>query len=296
MRVLCFLGHSPQSEFTLSELARALSINKSSCLSILTALEEFGFVVRNSDSLRYAIGPAHIGLGTAAAQRYDFIDVAAIELDRLSRDDGLYWNLGTMAGMEMIVLAASAPRVPSSPVMRPGQRVALTPPLGLVYIAWAPSDLVQRWLQQAIRAGEDADPEHLYRCALGTTRERGFSVGLQSQAQVRLIQSLSQLADGPEWTSRARALLEDLRFDEFLLVAIDADREYPVTFLSAPVLDDAGRLIGAITIGGFTRLLPGREILVYGDRLKDSAQRIARAHAGRHGNDDVSGPAGAEAG
>jgi hypothetical protein len=47
-------------------------------------------------------------------------------------------------------------------------------------------------------------------------------------------------------------------------------------------------LIAAITIGGFTRLLPGREIHGYGDRLKDSAQRIASAHA-RHSNSQVAG-------
>ena len=273
------LADSPRSEFTLSEIARSVELNKTSCLGILAALAESGSVVKHPQTLRYSIGPAHIGLGLAASHRYDFVDVARVELDRFCHRDGLYWNVGTVSGTEMLVLAASEPRPPSL-AFEPGHRFALTPPLGFVYISWSSPDLAERWLRQTVRE-DDHEQLAAYRDAMETTRRRGYSVGIQSAKQARLLRSLGELGrhpDQPDLADVALDLLHEVAFDEFLLTEIELAQTYEVSFLSAPIVDSHGSVVAAITVGGFTLPLTGHELVERCTSLVACAECIATAY------------------
>jgi DNA-binding IclR family transcriptional regulator len=277
-RIVQLLADHPRSEFTLSEIARTVVLNKTSCLSILGALVESGSVVKHQATLRYAIGPAHLGLGAAASQRYDFLEVARVELDRLCEPEGLYWNVGTLSGTEMIVLAASDPR-PISLGFGPGNRFSLTPPFGFIYVSWSAPEVVEAWLKQAV---PDGDPAQLanYREAIQMTRQRGYSVGIRSAKQARLLSHLDDLRrhpDQPELIDRVDDLLGDLELGEFVLSEIEPDRLYEVSFLSVPILDDLGSVVSAATVGGYPRALSGGQLEGRCTALAFVARRIASA-------------------
>jgi DNA-binding IclR family transcriptional regulator len=277
-RIVQLLADKPRSEFTLSEIARFVTLNKTSCLSILGALVESGSVVKHPATLRYAIGPAHLGLGAAASQRYDFLEVARVELDRLCVDQGLYWNVGTLSGTEMIVLAASDPRPPSLG-FGPGNRFSLTPPFGLVYVSWSAPKVVDAWLERTVPNG-DRSQLGSYRRAIDTTRRCGYSVGVRSAKQARLLSHLEDLRrhpEEPELIEVAEDLLHNLAFGEFVLTTIEPDGVYDVSFLSVPVLDEDGSVFAAATIGGFPLALSGLQLEKKGSALKEAARRIASA-------------------
>jgi DNA-binding IclR family transcriptional regulator len=278
-RIVQVLADSPRAEFTLSEISRSVGLNKTSCLSILASLTEAGSVVKHPGTLRYSIGPVHIGLGFAASKRYDFIDVARVELDRLCQEDGLYWDLGTLSGMEMMVLATSESRPPLL-TWELGKRFALTPPIGFVFICWSAPELAEAWLRQAVRdAGTNKLEE--FRAALEATRRRGFSVGIESTKQAKVLTVLGYLGEHGEnskLADEARALLDDVALDEFLLGDIEPEQSYGVSFLSAPVADDEGMVIASVTIGGFSAPLSGHELSERGEALVSCARRVASAY------------------
>jgi DNA-binding IclR family transcriptional regulator len=286
MRIVGFLGDHPRSEFTLSEIARALTMSKTSCQGILAALGEFGTVTKDPGTLRYSIGPAVIGLGIAATERFDFLDVARVEMDEFCAQDGLHWNMGVLSGHEAVVVAAS----PSGTLgMAPGQRIALTPPIGLVFLGWSSPEFVAWWLDKSTDA-EDPELRRTYEHAIEVTRRRGFSIGRKSEAQTRFAEALRSLVhsvEQSELVDTARILLEELAFEEYFHDILDSGHQYEVEFLSVPMFGRGGDMIGAITVGGFQGVLTGTEVFELAGRLSERAKRIADTHAG--------GPVGEEA-
>jgi DNA-binding IclR family transcriptional regulator len=64
VRVLNLLTANPRQRFTLTELARRLDITKATCLGIVGALTEAGYVVRDATSRTYGIGSVLLGTVT----------------------------------------------------------------------------------------------------------------------------------------------------------------------------------------------------------------------------------------
>jgi DNA-binding IclR family transcriptional regulator len=279
MRIVGFLGDHPRSEFSLSEVARAVDLSKTTCQSILAALCESGTITKDLATLRYSIGPAVIGLGIAAAERFDFLGVARVELEEFCAPEGLDWTVGALVGQDPVVLAASKR---GSLGVTPGQRIALSPPIGLVLLGWSPPELVTRWLRES---GDFEDPvlREKYRAAIDVTRVRGFSVGKKSEAQSRFVGALGSLVNSverAELVETARALLAELTLEEYFQDIVDSDQEYAIEFLSVPMFDRQGGLLGAITVGGFKNPLSGREVLEMASRLGERGKRISYTHAG----------------
>jgi len=61
--VLEFLATRPADAPTMSEIARRTGLNKATCQSVLLALAERGYVLRDASSLGYSLGPVLIPLG-----------------------------------------------------------------------------------------------------------------------------------------------------------------------------------------------------------------------------------------
>jgi DNA-binding IclR family transcriptional regulator len=279
MRIVGYLGERPRSEFTLSEISRAVGLSKTSCQSILAALAESGTVTKDMRTLRYSIGPALIGLGVAATERFDFLDVARMELEEFCAPEGLDWNVGALAGKDPVILAAS--KVGTLGLV-PGQRVALTPPIGLVFLGWSPPESVTSWLMQSTDY-DDPVLRKKYEQAVEVTRRRGFSVGRKSETQTKFARALGTLVkevERSELAETARALLAELTLEEYYLEIVDSDQQYAIEFLSVPMFDRSGDLLGAITVGGFQSSLTGAEVLQFANRLSERGKRIADTHAG----------------
>ncbi|MBI4772539.1 MAG: IclR family transcriptional regulator [Chloroflexi bacterium] len=73
-----------QPELGLSELARAVNLNKSTAYRLLTALESEGMLARNPATDGYRLGPEIIALGGRALRGTDLRSAARPELERLA--------------------------------------------------------------------------------------------------------------------------------------------------------------------------------------------------------------------
>ena len=79
------LSARPNESLTLAELTRRLGVNKSTCYSMLQALTEVGWLLRDPFHKTYRLGPALVAVGRAASSGFpalDFVRPAMIELSR----------------------------------------------------------------------------------------------------------------------------------------------------------------------------------------------------------------------
>ncbi|MDJ0107875.1 helix-turn-helix domain-containing protein, partial [Rhodococcus erythropolis] len=88
VQVLDYLVGRPDQRFGLSELARALEISKPTCLGILTALADRGYLTRDEVSKTYGLGPALIAAGRAAQRGFAVGPIARTHLEKVSTEFG----------------------------------------------------------------------------------------------------------------------------------------------------------------------------------------------------------------
>ncbi len=268
--VLNHLASRPTEEFTLSELARALDLNKATAHALLATLADEGWVIRDPDSLAYCLGPALIAVGAAARQTYPAARLAERPMAELSADLDLQC-LASQAlvredgGDEIVILAATGSRRPMGIDIQPGQRMPLRPPLGSVFVAWAGGDEIDRWLANLGPKATARDFTR-YRDALEVVRERGYSVGLGADERI-----LEQLEEGDAPASAA----------EYALTELADEAAYRVNHIGAPVFDARGRVTMALFLIGFQGQIPAREVPTYAKRLVEAAGEVTDALHGR---------------
>jgi DNA-binding IclR family transcriptional regulator len=88
VRILEYLAHE-KSEASLSDIAGALDLNKSTCFNILKTLQQFGVVVRDSRFPIYRLGPKLVELGTASRRSYSYRDLVKREANRVVEKFGV---------------------------------------------------------------------------------------------------------------------------------------------------------------------------------------------------------------
>ncbi|MFT5222859.1 MAG: DNA-binding IclR family transcriptional regulator, partial [Glaciecola sp.] len=84
--VLNHLAAKPDEQYTLSELARDLELNKATAHAMLATLVDEQYVMRDPDTLAYSLGPALIAVGTAARATYPAARLAEAPMAALSED------------------------------------------------------------------------------------------------------------------------------------------------------------------------------------------------------------------
>jgi DNA-binding IclR family transcriptional regulator len=111
MRGLEVLGtlNGEQRKLTLSKVAAALGVTRSSAYRLLYTLCHLGFVEYDRETRTYALGPTvlHLGYGYLASR--DLVEVAMPHLVRLRDLTGWSAHLGELQGREVVYLA----RVPT---------------------------------------------------------------------------------------------------------------------------------------------------------------------------------------
>ncbi|MBI2168916.1 MAG: helix-turn-helix domain-containing protein [Actinobacteria bacterium] len=287
--VLNFLAAHPDEGFTLSELARHVELNKATAHSLLNTLADAGYVLRHPSRLTYTLGPALIGLGTAASGSSPAVDFARDEMRTLAERFELECLATTTVGDEMVIVARSG--VPGSlglrnldDVVQIGRRLPLVPPLGTVFMAWAPDEEIERWLALAGRTTPEEELAR-YRAAVAAARERGFVVGLEADPRATLGRALAQLA-GDERAARVRdvveSLVDDLGHDEYVLVDLQPEASYFVNHVVAPVFGADGEVVLALSLFGFRGRVSGLRVEECGQALRDACARVTasiRGHA-----------------
>lgn len=187
VKVLNLLAAHPTESFTPSDVSLRLGINVAFIHGLLVALTEDGFLVRETGTDAFRLGPAVVALGTAALETHPAIDIAREAARELALSTDLEVAVTSVAGEEIVFLARMGQAPHGSVSLHVGQRMPLLPPLGSVFVAWGDAD---SWLARA------ADPGPL-RAELEATRARGYSVALGAKGRIELANALDALAATP---------------------------------------------------------------------------------------------------
>ena len=128
-QLLNYLAGNRDASYSVSELARALTMNRATCQSVLMGLEEGGFVRRDPRTKTYSLGAALIPLGEAALASLKVVDEARPEVERIATDAGLECIAAVAAGAEMIIVTRAGPASRFGGSIHVGQTVPICPPI-----------------------------------------------------------------------------------------------------------------------------------------------------------------------
>jgi DNA-binding IclR family transcriptional regulator len=201
VRVLNLLAANPRQRFTLTELARRLDITKATCLGILGALTEAGYVRRDPASRTYGIGSVLLGLGRAAQDSFASLEVARPHLRRLTEQFGLSCTASTVIGDDIVVIERTGLAGDMDSAVKVGQRYPYAPPSGVVFSVWQPDWAIERWLDSYPPV--PIDRRRLHQLAR-SSRRLGYLVERLSEVSVGSYAMLARLTAGspPDTTSR----------------------------------------------------------------------------------------------
>jgi DNA-binding IclR family transcriptional regulator len=281
---------------TLAEVTRRLGVNKSSCHSMLTVLLAAGWLVRDTTTRAYRLGPALIAIGHRAASGFPAVELARPVMVDFARRYGAHCLALSVTGRRATVADQVRDlRSPSSEL--PMGDIALRPPLGSPVYAWADAETVEQWLED-----ETPTARRHYLAVLELTRRRRYSVELATPPETRLRNLVAQLREGlvrevsampatvPSGLSGTsiEAMVDRLAgelaqietFDDFLPLALEPARQYLVSSLSAPVFDAGGRVVLTLSLLGFPAMVTGAEIERIGVELSHATDEVTGSLGG----------------
>lgn len=284
--LLNFLSSHPGESFGVSELSRRLDLNKATVHSILAALTDAGYLLRHPVTKTYSLGPALIAVGSAAARQFAPVDYAADEMRALADEFGVQCVAAAVVAGEIVMLACAGQPRPFGTSVSAGQRMPLAPPLGTVYMAWAGPDEIDAWLR---RLGPDATAAQRARfeAVLNAVRQRGYALGLEAVAKVKLSQALAEAPVTAGGDDRAHlrdiveGLIDELAHEESVLSDLAGGTAEPISHISAPVFGPDGRVVLALNLIDLPRQLTAEQIDRFASRLVDSARRVTKAIGGQ---------------
>ncbi|MBU3063023.1 helix-turn-helix domain-containing protein [Nocardia sp. NEAU-G5] len=246
--VLELLAAAPRP-LTSAHIADSLGLSRSTIGNILSTLQARDWVHRNAD-LTYDIGPAL--LRTSDQQRRKLSGPAPLQvaLQRLAREVDCGAALVHIDGREIRFTAVvqNRGRIPAG--ISVGTRLPLIPPAAATIIAHSDARTRQEWLDAA-----PADAEQ-FRTALADIHSLGAAVwGVDAHS----VAALDVLADVVEHLThnpadhalreRVVTLLGGISGAAYRPADLDADIALPISYISAPVLDDSGKPLAELLIG-----------------------------------------------
>ena len=285
-RVVALIGllaAGQDRSLTLAELTRRLNVNKSTCYSMLVALVEAGWLLRDPRRKTYRLGPALIGIGRQAAAGFPALEFAREVLAQLSLELRLHCAAIATDGDSATVLDQVQDPAARGVGLPIGQSYPLRPPFGAGVVAWSGQGDIDRWLSHAA-----PDRHEEYRSALEAIRCRGFTVELapaSGSGYRRLLAELQQRSrtnvnDGRSAEELLLELVELADQERYLAGELELDALYPVNDLNAPVFNEDRTPGMVLAVSGFTRPLRGSEVLAMGRRLLSATNELTRALGG----------------
>jgi DNA-binding IclR family transcriptional regulator len=247
LEILDLLGAAPAQALTLSEIVRLTGTNVASSHAILTVLVKQGYLLRHPTSKVYRLAPAIVALGQAAAEHDGLLSSARAACDLAAQRTGYEAVLTARAGDDIIAVARVAGSGFSQPNFRVGQRVLLRPPMGGLFVAWAPDHDQEAWATPQKSTPEHARTAHL--AALALLRERGYLVTLSTDAYSNFTRII---ADGDVMPSRRdprlAEILSELDNGLYQPTAINPADSYRIKGIAAPIFDPHGGVLYALNL------------------------------------------------
>ncbi|WP_319450972.1 MULTISPECIES: IclR family transcriptional regulator [unclassified Mycobacterium] len=283
VRILDFLAGHADQRFGLSELARRLDLSKPTCLGIVTALCEAGYLVRDNSDKTYRLGPSLIALGHKAQESLRVSPAARDELRRLSARFGVTAALSGVIDDRITLLELVAPAGVRAGV-EVGQSYPFAPPVGLMFVLWDEQAL-RDWL-----AKEPTLPLRTKTARLNRVIENccadGYLVERQTPGGRRLYALMAGMSSN--LPDELRALLGELVSDigERVYLRDESPTEgrrrptrSDISVISAPVFDHYQRqvMVTSLHIG---KPLTDREISECANVLVATADTVTKQLGG----------------
>jgi DNA-binding IclR family transcriptional regulator len=154
--VLTCLAGSGQ-ELSLTEIATATDMNKTTSQSVLLALTDSGYVQRDDARKTYRLGPAVLALTTSIGAHQEALARARMAMESISAEFDVETTATVATDREIVKVAqVSRPRL-QGVALRPGQAVALACPLGAAHVAWSQPRTLADWLERAGTTARSAE-------------------------------------------------------------------------------------------------------------------------------------------
>jgi DNA-binding IclR family transcriptional regulator len=246
-------------------------MNKATAHAMLSTLVDEGVLIRHPADMRYTLGPALIGLGSAAVlDSSAALDLATSEMVSISIDLDVSCVATALIGTDLVVLArhdVSRPLFNYHPV---GHRSPLIPPQGREFFAWAPKARVLEWIDR-IPGRVNKETRAQMFALLAETREQGYVVFADGIGDLhRWLTSLRDLPSA-ELQQRLNALISDLRH---MSLASGSDLDALANSMISPVFGPDGNVLLGIVITGFPEGIGREDMRRFRNRLLTGTQRI----------------------
>jgi DNA-binding IclR family transcriptional regulator len=262
---------------TLAEVSRRLSVHKASCHSMLSELLRAGWLLRDPVHKTYYLGPALVGLGREAAERFPALVLARSTMAELSALTGGHCIAFAVSDdYSTAVDQVRSPHGGGHP-MPIGTQFPHRPPYGASIIAWRSQDAQHRWLADLPDSARGR-----YRQALNAAKQRGYAVGLHILPDLRL-QELALLVRSAEARSTrlsqlAQALTDELIQDEeWFPISLEPGRTYNVSHIDSPVLQPGSRIALMLSLVPNAEPITGDAVARLGAQLSTATSRLSAA-------------------
>jgi flavin reductase (DIM6/NTAB) family NADH-FMN oxidoreductase RutF/DNA-binding IclR family transcriptional regulator len=199
------------------------------------------------------------------------VDRARPQMEALATELSAVCVASARIGKEVVIIASAGQAHAHSPATLVGQHLPFVPPTGSVFAAWMDDASITQWIGSD--GGDDRATQ--VRGALAIVRERGFSVGLVSDAQRAFAARLHELAQSANVDGGADLgnLIKDLAYDP---PAIDEQTGPSVRLISAPVFDAEGSVAYALTLHDFQRPKVAADVEHLARRLVETTAKLSQ--------------------
>ncbi|TSD93913.1 helix-turn-helix domain-containing protein [Skermania sp. ID1734] len=278
VQVLDYLVLRKDQRFGLSELARELDLSKPTCLGILNALVDGGYLGRHPVDKTYGLGPALIAAGRAAQEGHAVGAIARRHLAELSDRFDAVCAASAVVGERITVLDVTCPEGQDAANAMVGQVYPFAPPIGLMYVLWSTDDDFDAWLRREPTLPVRFDDQRLRR-VVEYCRETGYLVESLTAVGRRLHAAMAGVV-AHNLPRELRELLGEMVSNVGERVRISGEEPGDVNLIAAPVFSPDGRQAMVLTlhVGGAKTLA---EIELRGKALRMVADAVTAEMGGR---------------
>ncbi|MBI3244010.1 MAG: IclR family transcriptional regulator [Chloroflexi bacterium] len=225
-----------QSELGLADLARAVSLNKTTTHRLLAALEREGLISRNPANEAYRLGPELIVLGWRALRANDLRTASHSELQLLAQETGETVTLEVLADSDTLILDEVISR----------HMIGGTPSIGT------------RWPAHATSTGKV-----MLAFLLDAERE--------AHLQSRLTKMTENTISSREALKRELAQVREQGY-----AIANEELEIGFVVIAGPVFNHEGQVEAAISVGGPGARMTDNRLPKIAALVKESASRISQ--------------------
>lgn len=238
--VIELLSHPDNQHLRFSDVVRELDLSQATAHAILKTLTDRGWVSRHPLAKTFSLGPALSLIAGRLDTTRPVTHLARDAARRLATALDVPASVIERAGDDLVITAFEQPKGDAIPA--PHERIPYTAPFGVAFAAWDTPDAQGAWIQRA--ATDDTELIRQLRDVLAQTRKRGYDIDSMTPALAQAAHAIGSLS-GHALPVNMRSIIDQLRV-EFTSAALTSDDDprapRPVATISAPVLDQGGRI------------------------------------------------------